>query len=415
MTYQFDPILGTGRDGKVTLAEQQEGFNRGTAAQQAAFQSSVSGDALTIAVDATVPTGGSGLVQGSPAGQRTWTVTGPGAATAAYHPDGYIYEPSGLNTYCHINTGATKVRRVRQVSHGSICTIEIALDENLSNMIHQNFSSGGSAAMTFWKTGVGISQQPRWGKIVAACPVFTDGPHVFELEVFDKFALAYVDGSLVTISYDERFSSIQGGWIFGQLHTGAKPTKIYSLQAWTGLEYTDAGERNVAAAAVSAKSVLSYAVNVGKPGGVGYIPNGDSYYWTDHAAGHVFASHSSTTVHSKGTVAGAEGRFRATANVGSWVELRAENNGRNTLAVSQNGSTRIECIAVPGNLSRMDALIPMTKPGYTVATLPSASSLGARTCAFVTDAASPVFGSAVVGGGAVVVPVYSNGSAWIVG
>lgn len=44
MTYQFDPILGTGRDGKVTLAEQQAGFNSGTAAQKAAFQSSVSGD-----------------------------------------------------------------------------------------------------------------------------------------------------------------------------------------------------------------------------------------------------------------------------------------------------------------------------------------------------------------------------------
>lgn len=43
MTYQFDPILGTGRDGKVTLAEQQLGFNSGTAEQQAAFQSSVSG------------------------------------------------------------------------------------------------------------------------------------------------------------------------------------------------------------------------------------------------------------------------------------------------------------------------------------------------------------------------------------
>ena len=43
MTYQFDPILGTGRDGKVTLAEQQAGFNSGTAAQKAAFQSSVSG------------------------------------------------------------------------------------------------------------------------------------------------------------------------------------------------------------------------------------------------------------------------------------------------------------------------------------------------------------------------------------
>jgi hypothetical protein len=43
MTYQFDPILGQGRDGAVSLAEQQAGFNRATAAEKAAFQSSVSG------------------------------------------------------------------------------------------------------------------------------------------------------------------------------------------------------------------------------------------------------------------------------------------------------------------------------------------------------------------------------------
>lgn len=56
MTYQFDPILGAGRDGKVTLAEQQAGFNNGTPAQQAAFQASVSGaktaPALTGALNA---------------------------------------------------------------------------------------------------------------------------------------------------------------------------------------------------------------------------------------------------------------------------------------------------------------------------------------------------------------------------
>ena len=51
----------------------------------------------------------------------------------------------------------------------------------------------------------------------------------------------------------------------------------------------------------------------------------------------------------------------------------------------------------------------------TVATLPSAVTSGAGARAFVSDAATPVFGSAVVGGGAVVVPVYSNGAVWVVG
>lgn len=52
---------------------------------------------------------------------------------------------------------------------------------------------------------------------------------------------------------------------------------------------------------------------------------------------------------------------------------------------------------------------------YTVATLPVAATAGAGARAFVTDALSPVFGSAVTGGGAVGVPVYSTGSAWNVG
>jgi hypothetical protein len=52
---------------------------------------------------------------------------------------------------------------------------------------------------------------------------------------------------------------------------------------------------------------------------------------------------------------------------------------------------------------------------YTVATLPSASTVGVGARAFVTDALAPVFGSAVVTGGAVPVPVYSTGSAWNVG
>jgi len=52
---------------------------------------------------------------------------------------------------------------------------------------------------------------------------------------------------------------------------------------------------------------------------------------------------------------------------------------------------------------------------YTVATLPTAATAGAGARAFVTDALTPTFGSAVTGGGAVNVPVYSTGTAWNVG
>ena len=51
--------------------------------------------------------------------------------------------------------------------------------------------------------------------------------------------------------------------------------------------------------------------------------------------------------------------------------------------------------------------------GYAVAGLPAAGVAGRR--AYVTNALAPVFGSAVATGGLVSVPVFDNGTAWIVG
>ena len=50
---------------------------------------------------------------------------------------------------------------------------------------------------------------------------------------------------------------------------------------------------------------------------------------------------------------------------------------------------------------------------YTVATLPAAGTQGRRS--WVTDALAPVFLAAPTGGGAVVCPVFDNGTAWVVG
>ena len=49
--------------------------------------------------------------------------------------------------------------------------------------------------------------------------------------------------------------------------------------------------------------------------------------------------------------------------------------------------------------------------GYTVATLPAAGTAGRRT--YVTDAAALTFLGALTGGGAVVCPVFDNGTAWV--
>lgn len=52
---------------------------------------------------------------------------------------------------------------------------------------------------------------------------------------------------------------------------------------------------------------------------------------------------------------------------------------------------------------------------FAVAELPDAATSGVGSRAFVTDASGPTFGATVVGGGAVAVPVYSDGTDWKVG
>jgi hypothetical protein len=66
------------------------------------------------------------------------------------------------------------------------------------------------------------------------------------------------------------------------------------------------------------------------------------------------------------------------------------------------------------SLTYQEGLLDLTGTTlYTVATLPMNVVKGAQ--ATVTDATTPTFNATVVGGGAVCVPVFYNGSAWVVG
>lgn len=52
---------------------------------------------------------------------------------------------------------------------------------------------------------------------------------------------------------------------------------------------------------------------------------------------------------------------------------------------------------------------------YLVAALPSAVTSGAGATLFVTDATATTFASTVAGGGSNKVPVYSDGTNWLIG
>lgn len=96
-----------------------------------------------------------------------------------------------------------------------------------------------------------------------------------------------------------------------------------------------------------------------------------------------------------------------------------------------NGITLTGTVTTSGNLTlggtlsgvslttQVSGILPVANGGnglgaaYTVATLPAAGTQGRR--AWVTNALAPTFLSAPVGGGAVVCPVFDNGTAWVVG
>lgn len=69
--------------------------------------------------------------------------------------------------------------------------------------------------------------------------------------------------------------------------------------------------------------------------------------------------------------------------------------------------------AILGQLKTNEIIPALTN--YTVATLPSAVTSGVGSRSFVTNALAPTFGTTVVGGGSVAVPVYSDGTNWKVG
>ena len=95
--------------------------------------------------------------------------------------------------------------------------------------------------------------------------------------------------------------------------------------------------------------------------------------------------------------------FEGRANSATWTEL---------VRMFPSGGVSIGNTTDPG-ATNLSVSGTVRTQGYTVATLPAAGTAGRK--AYVTNALAPAFGSAVVGGGAVVIPVFDNGTTWIVG
>ena len=104
------------------------------------------------------------------------------------------------------------------------------------------------------------------------------------------------------------------------------------------------------------------------------------------------------------TITFMQGGYTAANVVGTW--------GATQLTVNTNLSVAGN-VTVSGSLGITTTVIKTTPVVY--ASLPNAVTVGAGARAFITDANTATFGSAVQGGGGLYVPVYSNGVRWWVG
>ena len=102
----------------------------------------------------------------------------------------------------------------------------------------------------------------------------------------------------------------------------------------------------------------------------------------------------------------------STLHYHSTDRARANHTGTQTLAtISDVGTIASQAannVAITGG-SISGTTLRMI--GYTVATLPTVGTAGR--IAYVTDALAPAFLTVIVGGGAVVTPVFDNGTAWV--
>jgi hypothetical protein len=161
--------------------------------------------------------------------------------------------------------------------------------------------------------------------------------------------------------------------------------------------------------------------------GTGYTLNtltaGTGITVTNGAGTITVASTGVTSVGGTGTVNGITltGTVTTTGNLTlggtlSGVSLTTQVSGTLPIANGGTGTTSTTFASLTTNVS---GILPVANGGnglgaaYTVATLPAAGTQGRRS--WVTNALAPVFLAAPVGGGAVVCPVFDNGTAWVVG
>lgn len=112
--------------------------------------------------------------------------------------------------------------------------------------------------------------------------------------------------------------------------------------------------------------------------------------------------------------ASADGVFRFTNNASTdFGRLQLGGTTSSFPAIKRSGTAAQIRLADDSAYAPIEASTVRTATAYTVATLPAAGTAGRK--AYVTDALAPTFLGTLTGGGAVVCPVFDNGTAWVAG
>lgn len=106
-----------------------------------------------------------------------------------------------------------------------------------------------------------------------------------------------------------------------------------------------------------------------------------------------------------------QGLFAVPITVNGTLEIDGTLSWVDGATIQGNGNITIPNLNSNGTIS---SNLVRTKP-MTVSSLPSASVVGAGTRAFVTDCNTTTFMASVGSGGSNAVPVFSNGTNWLVG
>lgn len=283
------------------------------------------------------------------------------------------YAPTGFSTACVLKINSDVARSITGIAGGGDGKLILLLNTGTQPITLANNSSSSTAANRFGFSGKDIqigasaivillydSTASRWRSLNVA-PIF-----------------AFTNGIVYTLPTTDAIASKATGQTFLGVNT-------FNVGSSTGQGIVATGTSGP----LNSVQNGAYQIDFGLATSSGFFSNiaiaGDAIVRRVNGSGSLIISNESG-----GSIQLATGT--------------ASNNDTVKVGISQAGDVTFSGIVIASKQIR--------KKGYTVATLPTPT---VGDCAYVTDALAPVFGSTVAGSGAVTVPVFYNGSNWIVG